>query len=302
MTPSAALPAQRKPVSSARATGAVAFTILSWASAFAFIRIGLHGLAPMQLAAARFATAAVLVIVWLCYRRPTRPSLRDAGWFLVSGFLGIASYNALLNTAELTVAPGAAAFIMSTSPIFTAILATLFLREKFNRWGWIGSLFSFAGIGVIAWGQPGGLVPGSGATLILLAALASAGYFVLQRRLIPVYGALPSTAYTLLAGALLLSPWLPGAIGSLAAPAASPGTLGAVLVLGVFPAALGYASWTVGLGYFGAARASSFLYLVPAAATVLSMGMTGERPGVATLVGGGMAILGVAFVAWRGRG
>lgn len=78
---------------------------------------------------------------------------------------------------------------------------------------------------------------GSGSTLILGAALCSASYFVLQRRLIPVYGALPCAAYTLLAGALLLTPWLPGALVSLGG-ASHDATL-AVLVLGVFPAALG---------------------------------------------------------------
>ena len=82
--------------------------------------------------------------------------------FVLSGVLGIASYDALLNTADLTVAPGAAAFIMSTSPIFTAILATVFLREKLNPWGWLGSLFSLAGSGLIACGQPGGLAPDQG--------------------------------------------------------------------------------------------------------------------------------------------
>ena len=51
---------------SLRATGAVAFTVLSWAAAFPFIRLGLHGLSPMQLAAARFATAAVLVVGLAC--------------------------------------------------------------------------------------------------------------------------------------------------------------------------------------------------------------------------------------------
>ncbi|RFU49681.1 DMT family transporter [Paraburkholderia sp. DHOC27] len=292
----------RGTTNSFRASVAVTFTILVWAAAFPFIRIGLQGLSPMQLAAARFATAALLVVGWLLYRRPKRPSLRDAMLFVLSGFLGIASYNALLNTAELSVAPGAAAFIMSTSPIFTAILATVFLRERLNLWGWGGSLFSFAGIGLIACGQPGGLVPGSGATLILLAALASAAYFVLQRRLIPVYGPLASTAYTLLAGAVLLSPWLPGAVGALAAPAASASTMWAVIALGVFPAALGYATWTVALGHFGAARAVNFLYLVPAVATALSMYLTGEHAAVTTLAGGLMAIGGVAFVTWRGRG
>lgn len=230
------------------AAGAVAFTIVSWASAFPFIRIGLHGLAPLQLAAGRFATAAVLVIAWLAWRRPAKPSTRDALRFLVCGFLGIALYNALLNTGEQTVSAGAASFIVNTLPIFTALLAAVFLHERFNRWGWLGSLISLAGIAVIAHGQPGGLVLGSGSTLILGAALCSASYFVLQRRLIPVYGALPCAAYTLLAGALLLTPWLPGALVSLGG--ASHDTTLAVLVLGIFPAALGYATWTVALGYF----------------------------------------------------
>ncbi|BCQ57544.1 DMT family transporter [Burkholderia gladioli] len=289
------------PRGTARAAGAVAFTVLSWASAFPFIRIGLHELSPMQLAAARFATATVLVLSWLAWRRPRRPTARDAMAFALSGLLGIAGYNALLNTAELSVAPGAAAFIMSTSPIVTAILSTLFLREKLNRQGWAGSLFSFAGIGLIASGQPGGLALGSGTTLILLAAAGSAVYFVLQRRLIPVYGPLACTAYTLLAGAVLLLPWLPGALRSLAAPGALHAALPAVLVLGIFPAALGYASWTFALSHFGPARATHFLYLVPAAAMGLSIFMTGEQPGLATLGGGSMAIAGVAAVALRGR-
>ncbi|MBI0325763.1 DMT family transporter [Burkholderia plantarii] len=294
MTLSTSLPASG--TAPTRAAGAIAFTIVSWAAAFPFIRIGLHALTPMQLAAARFAVAAVLAAAWLVHRRPRRPSPAHAALFLLSGLLGIAAYNALLNTAELTVAPGAAAFIMSTSPILTAILARLFLGERLNRWGWLGSLFSFAGIGLIASGQPGGIAPGGGTTLILLAAAGSAGYFVLQRRLLPAYGPLACTAYT-----LLLSPWLPGALQVLAAPAAPSGAVPAVLALGIFPAALGYATWTVALAHFGPARATHFLYLVPALATALSAVLTGEHPGLATIGGGAMTIAGVAFVAWRGR-
>ena len=74
-----------------------------------------------------------------------------------------------------------------------------------------------------------------------------------------------------------------------------------MLVLGVFPAALGYATWTFALGYFGAARAANFLYLTPIAATALSAWLTGERPGIAMLCGDLLAIAGVAFVALRGR-
>lgn len=75
----------------------------------------------------------------------------------------------------------------------------------------------------------------------------------------------------------------------------------AVLVLGIFPAALGYAAWSFALGHFGAARASSFLYLTPAVATAMSMMLTGERPGIGTVGGGLLAIVGVVVVALRGR-
>lgn len=242
----------------------------------------------------------MLIVAWLLWRRPRRPTKRDALRFLLCGLLGIALYNALLNTGEQTVSAGAASFIVNTLPIFTALLAAVFLGERFNRWGWLGSLVSLAGIAVIARGQPGGLVLGAGSTLILGAALCSASYFVLQRRLIPVYGALTCTAYTLLAGALLLTPWLPGALAALGGDA-SRDTVWAVVMLGVFPAALGYATWTFALGYFGAARAASFLYLTPAVATALSIALTGERPGIETVLGGLLAIAGVVFVAWRGR-
>ena len=50
----------------------------------------------------------------------------DALRFLLCGFLGIALH-ALLNTGEQTVSAGAASFIVNTLPIFTALLAAVFL-------------------------------------------------------------------------------------------------------------------------------------------------------------------------------
>jgi drug/metabolite transporter (DMT)-like permease len=278
---------------------AVAVTVISWASAFPFIRIGLMGLPPLQLAAARFGTAAVLVVLWLVVRRPRVPSLADALRFLLCGALGIGLYNALLNTGEITVNAGAASFIVNTLPIFTALLAAIFLRERLNGLGWLGSVFSLGGVALIALGQPGGLDIGAGASLIFAAAFCCAIFFVLQRPLVSRYGALPSAAFTLLAGALCLSPWLPAAISSLSV--ASGKTVLAVGVLGVFPAAIGYATWSFALGHFGAARAANFLYLTPAVATLLSVTLTGERLDPLTLCGGLMVIGGVVFVNLLGR-
>jgi drug/metabolite transporter (DMT)-like permease len=279
----------------AAAVFAVAVTVLSWGSAFPLIRVGMRDLGALELAAARFAVASALALAWLAIRRPPPPTRADAGRFLVCGLIGISLYNGLLNEGERTVSAGAAAFIVNVAPILTAILATIFLRERFSAWGWGGALISFAGVGLIALGQPGGLAFGGGASLVAGAALCTASYFVLQRPLVPRYGALACTAYTLLAGALFLAPFLPGALPQLAAPGGAR-TAATVVALGVFPAAIGYAAWTYALGRFGAARAANFLYLVPPVAALVGFAALGESLGALTLAGGAIAILGVVIV------
>ena len=278
---------------------AVAFTIVSWAAAFPLIRIALNELAPIQLAAARFAIAAILIVAWLAWTRPPLPARSDALRIFLCGLAGIALYNIFLNTGQQTVAAGAASFIVNGAPIITALLALVFLNERFTIWGWIGTLVSFTGIGIIASGQPGGLSFGAGAMFIVGAAICTASYFVLQKPLVAKYGAMPCAAYTMLTGALLLSPWLPAATATLAN--ASHLTIGAVVALAVFPAALGYATWTYALGYFGAAWGSNFLYLIAPVATALAFLFTAEVPNVQTLAGGALAIAGVIIVNTRGR-
>jgi drug/metabolite transporter (DMT)-like permease len=281
------------------AYAAIAFTVLSWASAFPMIRVGLRELAPIPLASARFAIAAILIVAWLAWKRPPRPSASDALRIFLCGLAGIALYNITLNTGQQTVSAGAASFIVNTAPILTALLALFFLGERFTIWGWIGTVISFGGIAIIASGQPGGLTFGAGTTFILGSAICTASYFVLQKPLVAKYGAMPCAAYTMLIGALLLSPWLPSAATTLTT--ASHTTIGAVIALAVFPAALGYATWTFALGYFGAARASNFLYLIAPVATALAFAFAGEIPNAQTLIGGALSIAGVIIVNTRGR-
>lgn len=278
---------------------AVAVTILAWASAFPTIRLALHDLPPIPLAAGRFAVAAVAALLWLSIRRPRLPTGADLIRFALCGLIGIASYNMLLNSGQQTVSAGAASFIVNSAPILTALLAVAVLKERIRLWGWLGTILSFAGVGIIASGQPGGLHFSAGAVLVLGAAACSAIYFTLQKPMIARYGALPCTAYTLIAGALWLTPWLPNAVQTLA-----PAPLDAwarVVYLGLVPAALGYATWTYALGAFGAARAANFLYLVPPVATALAFFWAGEVPSLTTLAGGAVVLTGVVLVNRFGR-
>ncbi len=276
---------------------AVAGTVVTWAASFPAIRFALHEIEPLPLAAIRFALAALMAAAWLAWRRPGLLSARDYGVVAICGALGIAAYNMLLNAGQTTVSAGAASFIVNTQPLFMAALAVLFLKENFGLRGWVGAAVGFAGVAVIAAGQPGGFTFGLGASLILGAAICAAAYSVLQRPLIARVDPLHVTALVLIAGAAILSPWL--ASGARQFAASTPATLATVIFLAVAPAAIGQTCWTYAIKAFGAARAGQFLYLVPPSAVLFAWLTLGEVPVWTTIAGGALTLVGVVIVNTR---
>lgn len=279
---------------------AVATIVLAWAASFPAIGQALRDIDPMPLASVRFGLAATAALVLLGIRRPRGLTLRDAGTLAVCGLLGIAGYNLLLNSGQATVSAGAAAFIVNTQPLIMALLAVLVLGEAFNRWAWAGTALGLSGAAVIAAGQPGGLAPGAGATLILAAAACAAGYSVLQRPLFARAAPFDVTLWVVLAGAVALLPWL--AEGVAQTRAAGWATVLAVLFLAFVPGLLAQVCWAYAIRSFGAARAGQFLYLVPPVSITLAWVWLDEVPAATTLAGGALALAGVILVNSRGRG
>lgn len=276
----------------------VALTVLLWASAFPSIRAALVAFGPAELAALRFAIASLALGLYLAWARPPLPNRKELPRILAAGGLGIAAYNLLLNTGSRAVDAGTASFVVNTAPVFTALLGAALLGERLRPLGWFGIALSFGGVALIAVGR-GEMGFGTGALLVLAAAVCQASQFVLQKPLLARCGALPVTACLLWAGTAMLLPFLPGALAS--AATAPAGALGAVVFLGLGPAALAYVAWSYALARLPVSRAASFLYLVPPIATLLAWIWLGETPGWGALVGGAVALSGVVLVNTVGR-
>lgn len=282
--------------------GSVALTVVLWACAFPAIRVGLNTFQPGELAAGRFLLASALLALYVGLTRPALPAKRDLPRIGLAGALGIAAYNLLLNSGEMTVDAGTASFLVNTAPIFTSIFGWMFLHERLCGWGWAGIALSFAGAASIAISHGGdgtGLRLGSGAVLVLGAAACQAAQFVLQKPLLSRYGALHVTAWVIWAGTILLLPFMPAFL--VAVGQASAASLAAVVFLGFGPAAVAYAAWSYALSRMPVSRAASFLYLVSPAATAIALFWLGETPTPMALAGGGMALAGVVLVNTLGR-
>jgi len=279
------------------AAAAIIVTIFAWASAFPAIRAGLASFGPLELGAVRFAVAAVPAAIFLAVTRPKLPELNELWRFGVGGFGFVALYTGLLNYGELTVSAGAASFIINVSPILTALFATAFLGERFSRIAWAGTFLSFAGIGIIALGEGDELRFDTGALLILGAAVVTSANAIAQKPLFKRHNPLAVAAWNMVIGALALSPFL--ASGLAQAAVADAHGLFAVIYLGIVPSLIAYASWAVALSRLPASRASNFLYCVPPVATLMGFFWLGEAPGLLGIVGGALALIGVAVVNLR---
>lgn len=279
---------------------AVAATILVWAAAFPAIRLALMGIEPLPLAAIRFAMAASFGVVWLCWNRPRRMPLGDILLCSVCGVIGAAGYSVLLNFGQETVSAGAASFLVKTESLWMAIFGVLFLKENFSAWAWAGTIAGLTGVGIIASGEPGGIEIGAGAPMVLAAAFCSGTGFVLQRKLVKRHGATHVASIMFIVAAIALSPWLPVAFAQI--HEASTAVYVSVIFLGIFPTTVGLVCWNYALGYFGAARAGNFLYVVAPLATIIAWILFGETPALTTLAGGVFILVGVIMVnVWGHR-
>jgi len=272
---------------------ALAGTVVLWASAFPAIRVGVDGLGLAALSFLRLAVAAVALLVVAPLAGVRLPRGRDLPLICLCGLSGMTAYQILLNWGEIHVEAGTASLLIAVAPVFSVLLAGVFLSEPLTRNVVAGSVIALAGTAVVTLAE--GFAGFSLASLVVLAAAVVQGvYHFASKPLLRHYSGLEVATYAMLAGTVFALPLLPTTVG--AVTDASAGALWAAVFLGLLPSALGFVIWGYAVARLPMAASTAALYLVPPVALLVSFVWLGETPHPLELLGGAVSVAGVVLI------
>jgi drug/metabolite transporter (DMT)-like permease len=278
---------------------AVAVTLVLWASAFVAIRHLASDFSAGALSLGRLLVGAVALGVVAVSRGLPRPTGRDWVGLVVIGVLWFGVYNVALNQGEHHVDAGTSVMLIQISPVLIALLATMFLGERFTLWLGIGLALAFGGVALISLAQPNGQNELVGVLLCLLAALVYSISLVVQKPLVSRLSALHVTWIACTIGAVVCLPFA----GRLADDTqhASASDVWWVVYLGLFPTAIAFTTYAYALRHMTASSLGVTTYLVPPITIVMAWAFLGEVPPPMAFVGGALALVGVAVARRKDR-
>ena len=269
-----------------------------WGSSFLFMRIGTLEFGALPTAGVRVAIAAafLLPLVWL---RGLLPELRK-NWKRIF-FIGLLNSGipfACFAFALLSISTGLSAILNATVPMFGALVAWVWLKDKPPASRVLGLVIGFAGVALLAWDKASfkpdasGVAPGWAVLACLLACLCygiSASYTKRYLSGLPPLVTAAGSQIGATLGLALPALWL--------WPARMPGSAAwlALLAVGVLCTGVAYIVFFRLIANAGPQRALSVTFLVPVFAVLYGVLFLRESVTPWMLLCAGVIVCGTAL-------
>jgi len=272
-----------------------------WGSSYLFIKIAVDDFGTFTLVALRLAIGAMLL--WTVFRLSGQPLPRQRriyGHLFVMGLINITLPFLLITWAEKSVESSLAAVLTSLVPLFTVVLAPLFIHDEPLRVNAVAGLaIGFIGVVVLTSREMSGTGSSLVADLALVgAALCYGAGAVYSRRnvrgLAPLVPAVFQVTFAFIVSgsiALLIEhPWT-----------ARPdlGAALAMLWLGLLGSGAAYLAFFRLLSRWGATRTTLVAYVLPVVGIVLGFFVLQEPLDGRIIAGTALVIAGIGLVNSR---
>lgn len=273
--------------------------VVFWGISFVATKAALGEVSPITLVTTRFAIGAILLLA-LVRKLPERS---DWGPLALMGFVGVFIHQMLQSFALTMTSASSTGWLIGVTPIWSAILSAILLRERFSTLKIFGLAVGFAGALLVVtkgdfsprvFGRPSTL----GDLLILISTINWAVYSVIGHPTIRRLGPRRATSGAMLFGVLMLMPFFLARRGWTEIPNLTATGWGAVLFLGIGCSALGYLFWYGALETVEVSRVAALLYLEPLVTFAAAAVLLGERVSPVVIAGGLLVLVGVVIAQY----
>jgi drug/metabolite transporter (DMT)-like permease len=273
-------------------------TAVIWGFNVVLVKISLAELSPLPFNSLRFLLAAGLSWLLLRVAEPgSRVKREDIPVLIGLGLLGHSLYQILFISGINLSTAGNTSLLLATSPIWVAVLSSLFGLERLQSKAWGGILLSFSGICLVTVGGGKDIGFGSGSSLgdllILAGTLVFAIYTVRSKQLLTRYSPLQFSTYTMIPGALALLVVSTPALLHQDFGGVSLAAWGGLLYSGIFAIVIAYYVWNNGVQKLGAARTAIYNNLSPVVAMVAGVMILQEQVSLPQLAGAALIVVGL---------
>lgn len=219
------------------------------------------------------------------------------------GFLGHVIYQILFVVGVDNTSAGNASLLISSAPIWVAVVAHLTGIERVIGRAWMGLLLAFVGAATIIIFTSGVDLGGTslyGNLVCLAGAVTWGAYTAFNKPLMETLSPTALAFWTSIIGLPFLWLFSIPYWGDVSVSVFSWGVWGAILFSGGLSSGLAYVFWNIGIQGVGAAQTAIYANFVPVVALISGVFMLGESVIWQQLVGGAL-ILGGIYVMRTAR-
>ncbi len=280
---------------------ALLFLAAIWGGSFIFMRVAAPEFGIYVLVAIRTLLATLVLAPFMLISGSLAECRRHLPAITIVGLINTAIPFVLFNYSSLHLEAGVNAILNATAPMFGALVAWLWLKDRLTLPAIGGLALGFAGVAVISQHKIG---DGALSILPILAALAATTCYgwaasMMKRWLRGVKPIVVAAGSQAMATLMLL----PLALFTLPEQMPSKAAWLNAVALAIGGTGFAYILYFYLIGAIGPARAITVAYLVPVFGIVWGLIFLSETLSAQTLLGGGMILIGVALttgvIRWR---
>jgi drug/metabolite transporter (DMT)-like permease len=286
--------------------GLATLACIIWSGNFVVARGVIKQLPPVGMAFFRWATASLIMlpIAWKKFKAEKEIVLQHKQYFFWTALMGITLFNTCIYIAgHYSSAVTIALIGTTTSPVFSIILAAIFLGEKIKPLRIAGLLLCIAGIILLlshgSWQRLLALHFSIGDGIMLLAALFFAVYNIMVRRK-PAGISLSTYLFTVFTlGTILLLPWFLWESAHAPAIVWNGNLVLIILYLSAGASVISYFFWNGAIARLGAGRTALFGNLIPVFSSLEAVWFLKEEITSVHLISGLLVITGLIIANLR---